>query len=555
MKQVIPEIALNQHIAVLGKTGAGKSSTAKLIVEQVVADGARVCVLDPIKSDWWGLTLDANGHDRGLPFQILGGPKGHIPLHATAGKVVAEVVASGALPLSIIDMADFAPGGQAQFFTDFAPVLLRKMRGVLYLVMEEAHLFAPKERSGIGKENMAIHWAKTLAQAGRSKGVRVIMLTQRTQALHNAMLGSCDTLIAHRLTSPADQDPVKKWLKANAPKDAYEKVSESLSKLKTGDGWLCSGEAQIFEKRHFPRITTYDNTATPTDDAHREVTVPPVDVDALKALIGEAAKEAEASDPKRLREEVAKLRAELAKRTAPIITPPMPLPKPLPVPAPQRKEEAVTREEADALRRQNELLQREIVGFQQQLVNRTAPKDWPATGFPPVPKGASGDEEALYQRFKARLLSEVPMGGAVYTVTPPEKLRKDFQEQEVTRLLAEIENWTPLWRSVLKYLVGVGKRSSVNEASKRMGRSRNGEFSAAFKGLADAGYVSSTTNGFAEQVRDKIVADLSAYQPTEDEVEAVYQTVLHQIATDRRAAPAAGTGAGEGETGCDSEKA
>ena len=56
-----PTEVLRHHTAVLGKTGAGKTSTEKLIVEQVVADGARVCVLDTIKSDWWGITSSASG--------------------------------------------------------------------------------------------------------------------------------------------------------------------------------------------------------------------------------------------------------------------------------------------------------------------------------------------------------------------------------------------------------------------------------------------------------------------------------------------------------------
>src|SRR6185503_1612761 len=223
----------------------------------------------------------------------LGWPRGHVPLHDAAGKAIAEVVASGALPLSILDMADFRPGGQASFFTDFAAALLRKMRGVLYLVLEEAHLFAPKERSGIGAENMSIHWAKTLATAGRSKGVRLVVVTQRTQALHNALLGSCDTMIAHRLTAPADQEPVVKWLKANISKEVLEQVSSSLASLKTGEGWICSGEAKLFERVHFPRITTYDNTATPTGDGDtREVKTAAVDHDKLRGIIGEAVEKA-----------------------------------------------------------------------------------------------------------------------------------------------------------------------------------------------------------------------------------------------------------------------
>lgn len=221
----IPAEALVHHTALLGKTGAGKTSTGKLLVERLAARGERVCILDPIKSDWWGLTSSADGRSAGLPFQILGGPHGHVPLPSSSGRVIGELVASGALPMSILDMADFEPGAHARFFIEFASTLIKRMEGVVNLVLEEAHLFAPKERSGIGDENLAIHWAKTLATAGRSKGIRLILATQRTQALHNAMLGSCETLIAHRLTAPADQEPVVKWLKSNLDKELAARIA------------------------------------------------------------------------------------------------------------------------------------------------------------------------------------------------------------------------------------------------------------------------------------------------------------------------------------------
>ncbi len=308
----VPKEILTQHVAVLGKTGSGKTSTAKLAIEQVVADGARVCVLDPIKSDWWGLTSSRDGTRPGLPFHILGGPHGHVPLHSSAGKAIAEIVGSGALPLSIIDMADFEPGGLQRFFVPFAETLLKRMRGVLYLVIEEAHEFAPKERAGFDHENLAIHFAKKLATAGRSKGIRMVLATQRTQALHNAMLGSCDTLIVHRMTAPADQEPVIKWLKANTSKEVLEQVANSLASLTTGHGWVCSGEAKIFQAMHFKRIATYDNTATPTGDVQtRDVKTAPVDTERLRAIIGDAVEKAKADDPKVLRAKVAELEREL----------------------------------------------------------------------------------------------------------------------------------------------------------------------------------------------------------------------------------------------------
>lgn len=315
MSRDIPAEVLSQHLAILGKTGSGKTSTEKLAIEQVVAGGARVCVLDTIKSDWWGITSSASGKREGLPFKILGGPRGHVPLHSNAGKVIGQLVGSGKLPLSIIDMADFEAGGIQHFFVDFAQSLMRNMRGVVYLVIEEAHEIAPKERAGFGAESMAIHWAKKLATAGRSKGIRLIVATQRVQALHNAVLGSCETVIAHRLTTPADQKPVLDWLKANAKPGVIEMVAAQLSSLPTGTAWVCSGEAKIFEHIAFKKFATFDNTATPTGDGEEiQVKTAPVDQDELRSIIGDAVKQAEADDPKALRAQIARLEQKVAEK-------------------------------------------------------------------------------------------------------------------------------------------------------------------------------------------------------------------------------------------------
>lgn len=317
----LPEKALTQHVAVLGKTGSGKSSTAKLIVEDV-SETYRVCILDPVKSDWWGLTRSRDGKKPGLPFDILGGPHAHVPIDAHAGKAIAELVANGTLRHTIIDMADFPAGGQVRFFAEFAPMLLRKMKGVLYLVIEEAHLFAPKERSGMGEENMSIHWAKMLATAGRSKGIRLILATQRTQSIHNALLGSCDTMIALKLTAPADQEPVIKWLKANTQKEVVTEVAQSLGSLKTGEGWVCSGEVGLFKRLKFPLIKTFDNTSTPTDDTELLSDVAlPADHQrqaTLTSLLAHMGEQIASNDPVKLRARIAELERRPA---APTIDP------------------------------------------------------------------------------------------------------------------------------------------------------------------------------------------------------------------------------------------
>lgn len=328
MSGAIPTAVLNQHIAFIGKTGSGKTSTAKLAIEQVVAAGHRVCILDTIKSDHWGLTSSADGRHAGLPFQILGGPHGHVPLHPTSGTVIGKLVAEGSLPLSIVDTADFSGGQLNKFFIDFAAALWKQMRGVLYLVIEEAHELAPKERAGVGDENLALHWAKKLATGARSKGLRLFVLTQRLQSLHNALLGSCDTLIAHRLTLPADQKPALDWLKANLDKATVDEVAASLASLPTGTGWVCSGEAQIHKRVAFPRIATYDNSATPTSrsGAHKVKTAP-VDLDKLRTILGDAVKEAQANDPRALKSRIAELEKQL--KAQPTQAPPKIVEKPV----------------------------------------------------------------------------------------------------------------------------------------------------------------------------------------------------------------------------------
>lgn len=314
-KLTIPDAALARHIAVLGETGAGKTHDTKVIVEHLVDQGYRVCVLDTIKSDWWGMISSASGKRAGLPFRIIGGPRGHVPLHAGAGKPIGELVAKGKLPLSIIDMADFEAGEPQQFFEEFARAIWRNIKGVLYLVIEEAHEIAPKERAGFGKENMAVYWAKKLATGSRSKGIRLIVASQRTQAVHNALLGACGTMIAHSLSLPADQAPVIDWLKASLKdKDLRATIENDLSFLPTGTAWVCCAKERFFEKVAFPKIVTFDNSATPDKDAEDfDVATAAVDPEELRAIIGDAVKEAEANDPKTLQAEVKRLTAELAK--------------------------------------------------------------------------------------------------------------------------------------------------------------------------------------------------------------------------------------------------
>ena len=86
---ILPARILDQHLVVLGKTGAGKSSALRHIVEHLLNHKKRVCIIDP-KGDWWGLKWSADGKSAGFPIIAFGDFKEaratDIPLNAQAGK-------------------------------------------------------------------------------------------------------------------------------------------------------------------------------------------------------------------------------------------------------------------------------------------------------------------------------------------------------------------------------------------------------------------------------------------------------------------------------------
>lgn len=156
MKLAIPEQVLHQHGVVLGKTGSGKSSKLRYLVEYLLDHNKRVCVID-IKGDWWGLKIGADGKSQGYPVIAFGNfrePKAtDVPLNRHAGAEIAELIATGNRPCLIgfsgwmpAEITEFWIGNEANDWNGFAPTLYRKNVGELYLVISECHNFAPKGR-------------------------------------------------------------------------------------------------------------------------------------------------------------------------------------------------------------------------------------------------------------------------------------------------------------------------------------------------------------------------------------------------------------------------
>lgn len=78
---------LDRPTAIVGTTGAGKTFAAKGAVEELLAAGRRVVIIDPTGA-WYGLRSGVNGDaDGGFPILIFGGDHADIQIAPEAGSI------------------------------------------------------------------------------------------------------------------------------------------------------------------------------------------------------------------------------------------------------------------------------------------------------------------------------------------------------------------------------------------------------------------------------------------------------------------------------------
>ena len=304
----IPEAALGQHIAVLGKNGSGKTyATKAAIVEPLLQHGKHVAIVDPT-SAWWGLRTSKDGKGAGFKVLVLGGDHGDLPLPILGGAAVARLVVEQRMNV-VADTGNLTVGERTRWMIDFAGTLYRLNRAPLHLVLDEAHVFAPQGKVPDPDTGKMLHAVNQLASGGRSRGIRLTMITQRPQKLHKDALTTADTLIAMRVLAPHDREAVKAWIDGCGDPAQGKQVLDSLAGLQRGEGWVWYPEGKHLERGKFPPIGTFDSSATPQDG--HQLPAPKgaaeIDLTEIKKAMADAVAEAEANDPSILRARIAHL--------------------------------------------------------------------------------------------------------------------------------------------------------------------------------------------------------------------------------------------------------
>jgi ribosome-binding protein aMBF1 (putative translation factor) len=255
----LPDAALEADIAILGKKGRGKTFTAKGIVERLLHLGRRVIVLDPL-SVWWGLKASADGKSPGYPIAIFGGPKADIPISGGSGHALGQLLSSTSIS-AVLDLGEMRKPEQARLVTDLLDHLFTVNRSPLWLVLEEADVFAPQQPTG--EMTRALSEVDRIARRGRAFGFRLISITQRPAKLHKDVLTQLSTLITLGVTSPHDRDAIKAWVDGNADRTKAKDVYDSLAHLRVGEGWIWAPDLSLLQRVKFPPIATLDTSKTP----------------------------------------------------------------------------------------------------------------------------------------------------------------------------------------------------------------------------------------------------------------------------------------------------
>lgn len=300
----IPTKALTDCGAILGRRGAGKSGTGRVLLEHELDASHRCCVIDP-KGDWYGIRANKDGTPSRFHIPVFGGAHADVPIDDTIGAQLGEIVAKSSSS-SVIDLSGFSVAGMRRFMTAFAEALFFHNRAPLTLFVDEADQLAPQKVAA--DQARLLHNMEMLIRQGRQRGIFMWMLTQRPAVINKNLLSQAETLVAMKMTGPQDRKAIRDWMDAHDPEKA-QVVENDLAKLDVGQAWAWVPGADFLERVQFPLFETYDSGRTPQHGERvGDVALQPIDIGELAAALRKEEEEAGESEADRLRADLARLR-------------------------------------------------------------------------------------------------------------------------------------------------------------------------------------------------------------------------------------------------------
>lgn len=311
----VPIDFATEGLGVVGMRGSGKTNIEVRWCEVLYKAKIPFVVIEP-KGDWKGIQSSVDGKSPGLPVPVFGGLYGDFPLDETLGRRIADLLVDENMS-AVIDVSRLSVGARARFLTDFFEQLMDRHQRephVRCVILEEAHRYIPqKVPAELTRVKEA---AAAILLEGRSWGLGCWAATQRPARLNKDVMEEVGTIFVFRLGVAATNDrrTVTGWFQ---DEDNVKEIASTFTKLGNGEGWVhAPSTLGITQRVQFDRRTTFDSAATPLVGASGRpiATMATIDSAAIKEALSDAIEKAKANDPKELKKELAKARADLAAR-------------------------------------------------------------------------------------------------------------------------------------------------------------------------------------------------------------------------------------------------
>lgn len=309
----LPAAISSQAVCLIGVRGSGKTNSAGVMAEELLDHGQPIVVIDPTDA-WFGLRSSRDGKSDGYPIYVFGGPHGDLDLLETSGKEIAEFVATTRVSV-ILSLRHLRKNAQRRFVTDFCEELYHlkgkpEYRSPLTVFIDEAPLFVPQKV--MGENARTVGAVEDLIARGRNAGFGVVLISQRMATVNKDVATQCDTIICHRVPSPQDRKAISDWFEENASVDELKAILASLATLRNGEAWVWAPSVGIIKRTQIRLRKTYDSSATPQGTPVPPKVMTKVDIEALRSKLAASVERTKADDPKELKKEIAKYKAELA---------------------------------------------------------------------------------------------------------------------------------------------------------------------------------------------------------------------------------------------------
>lgn len=195
---------------IIGRSGSGKSYTARVVIEEGRALGVSFAVIDP-----------QSAYENLEGFKYLHAKK------ITDPKAMGILAASTA-PNIVISTKGMMIKEQQEFLKKFLEGYRSVTRkGIRTIIIDEAHKFAPEYEKAASKEEV-----RSMSQENRSDGLGFIAVEQRTQRLDKTVLSQADIMVLHSVTSKRDCMAFENYLEN--PKSELE----IIRKLPVGSAYI-----------------------------------------------------------------------------------------------------------------------------------------------------------------------------------------------------------------------------------------------------------------------------------------------------------------------------